>query len=118
MARKIPSFPNPHDANNPYRDAYAWLAGLSLTLSTKQGQITFNVHPNESAWQDKPVDRIEIALGQVLGPGAGWEPPATFPTFDEFMARPAFAAACATILADLYAAAVATHPLLAGSVEV
>jgi hypothetical protein len=118
MAIQIPSFPNPNDKANPLVNAYGWLAGLSLDLFTGQGQVVFNVNPNPSAWQSKPVDQLGIALGQVLGPGGEGEPAVTFPTLEQFMARPGFAQAYATIGKEIYDAAVALHPLLAGAVEV
>jgi hypothetical protein len=111
MARQIPSFPDPRDPAHPLIDAYAWLAGLGLDLSTGQGQFVLNFHPNEAAWQSPPVAQIGIALGQVLGPGV------TSPTLAELMADPEFAAAFATIGAKLYAVA-DLHPALAGATEV
>jgi hypothetical protein len=118
MALQIPSFPNPHDPANPLIDAYAWLASLNLDLATGQGQVVFDIHPNAAAWQSPPVAQIGIALGQVLGPGPEGGPAATFPTLAEFMARLGFSQAYTTIGAELYAAAVERHPLLAGATEV
>jgi hypothetical protein len=117
MALILPSYPNPHDPDNPLVNAYAWLAELRLDLFTGQGQIVFNIHPNAAAWQSKPVDQLGIALGQVLGPGPEGGPAATFPTLAELMADPEFAAAYATIGAKLYAIA-DLHPALAGATEV
>jgi hypothetical protein len=118
MALIIPSYPNPHDPDNPLVNAYAWLAELRLDLFTGQGQIVFNIHPHEAAWQSKPVDQLGIALGQVLGPGPEGGPAATFPTLAEFMTRLGFGQAYTTIGAELYAEARAKHPLLAGATEV
>jgi hypothetical protein len=117
MALILPSYPNPHDPDNPLVNAYAWLAELRLDLFTGQGQIVFNIHPNAAAWQSKPVDQLGIALGQVLGPGPEGGPAATFPTLAEFMARLGFGQAYATIGAELYAEA-DLHPALAGATEV
>jgi hypothetical protein len=118
MALLIPSFPNPHDKANPLVDVYGWISSLNLDLFSSQGQVVFNINPRESAWQDRPIDQLGIALGQVLGPGPEGGPPATFPTLAEFMADPEFAQAYTTMGAKLYAAALATHPAFAGSVEV
>jgi hypothetical protein len=112
MALQIPSWPNPHDKANPLVDVYGWFSGLNLDLFSSQGQVVLNVNPNAAAWQDKPIDQLGIALGQVLGPDA------TFKTLAEFMADAEFAAAFATIGAKLYAEAVAKHPMLAGAIEV
>jgi hypothetical protein len=118
MALRIPSFPDPRDPDNPLIDAYAYLAEVRLDLASGQGQVVFNVHPHEAAWQSSPVAQIGIALGQVLGPGPEGGPAATFPTLAEFLARVGFGQAYATIGADLYAAALATHPAFAGATEV
>jgi hypothetical protein len=117
MARQIPSFPDPRDPATPLTDAYAWISGLSLDLSSGQGQFVLNFHPREAAWQSPPVAQIGIALGQVLGPGPEGGPPVTSATLAELMADPEFAAAFATIGAKLYAIA-DLHPALAGAVEV
>lgn len=118
MALIIPSYPNPHDPANPLVDAYAWMASLILDLASGQGQIVLNIHPSEATWQSPPVAQLGIALGQVLGPGPEGEPAVAFPSLDELMADAEFAAAYATIGARLYAAAVATHPALAGATQV
>jgi hypothetical protein len=118
MALKIPSWLNPHDKANPLVDVYGWISGLNLDLFSSQGQVVFNINPNAAAWQDRPIDQLGIALGQVLGPGPEGGPPATFKTLSEFMADAEFAAAFATMGAKLYAEAVAKHPLLAGATEV
>jgi hypothetical protein len=117
MARQIPSFPNPHDKANPLVDVYGWISGLNLDLFSGQGQFVLNINPNAAAWQDKPIDQLGIALGQVLGPGPEGGPAETSPTLADLMADPEFAAAYATIGAKLYAIA-DLHPALAGSVEV
>jgi hypothetical protein len=118
MALQIPSFPNPHDPAAPLVNAYAWISSQGLDLFSGQGQFVLNINPNEAAWQSSPVAQIGIALGQVLGPGPEGGPPATFKTLAEFMADPEFAQAFTTMGAKLYAEALATHPLLAGAVEV
>jgi hypothetical protein len=118
MAFVVPSFPDPHDPETPLANAYVWRSKVTLDVATGQGEMVMNVHPREATWQSSPVDKIVIRLGEVLAPGDGWSPPVSFPTIDEFMADPEFAAAYATIGAKLDAAAVARHPLLAGAVPV
>jgi hypothetical protein len=118
MALQIPSFPNPHDKANPLVDVYAWISGFNLDVFGDKGYVVFNVNPNEVAWQDRPIDQIKIEFGQVLAPGPPFSPPVAYPTKDEFLADPEYAAAYAVIAAKHEAAAVATHPLLAGAVEV
>jgi hypothetical protein len=119
MALLIPTYPNDYDAAHPLADAYAWIAGLALDLSINAGRVTLNVHPNASAWQDRPAAQLGVALGQVLVPGnPAADPPVAevrFPRLDELMQDADFSAAYQTIGAKLYAALVATHPLLAGA---
>jgi hypothetical protein len=116
MALQVPSFPNPHDKANPLVNVYAWIAEFHLDIFGDKGHVVFNVNPNEAAWQDRPTDQIRIDLGQVLAPGPPFSPPVAYPTKDEFMADPEYAAAYAVIGAKHYAAAAERHPLLAGAV--
>lgn len=121
MALQIPSFPNPFDNDNPLENAYAWLAGIGLDIRANQGLATFNVHPTESAWESAPVAQVQIALGETLvfaDPTA--DPPVEvikFPTLDELMADPEFAAAYNLIGSKLYAHAI-HHKRFQGSTVV
>jgi hypothetical protein len=132
MALTIPSYPIRFDPANPISNAYAWLAGVYLDLSSNSGRVVLNVHPNAASWQSPPVDQVAVALGQVFGgPGAtsGPDPglPAVrFPTLGELMADPgpvgdtgiSFAQAYAVIGLKLYAELAARVPALAGAREV
>lgn len=106
MAIEIPTFPNPFDANNPLTNLYAWMSFIAFDVSSSSGRLVLNIHPNEAAWSNLPLEQIDIALGQLLQPGdPDAEPPVApihFPTIAELMAIPEFAEAYLTIGAILY----------------
>lgn len=106
MALNIPQIADPRDPANPLRDAYGWLASLTLDMVAGSGRIAIRVHPNEAAWQADPVGSLSLALGQR---GA--------PTLADLMADADFAAAFNTLGSKLYGLAVAHVPELAGATQ-
>ena len=108
MALSIKNYPDPRDPANPLPTGYAWLSFLALDLRAGSGRLAFDVHPSESAWQGQPVGQVAISLGQGVGASH-------FPSLDELMGDPEFAAAYQVIGSKLYGAALSTLPAFEGA---
>jgi hypothetical protein len=106
MALIVPSYPNPCDPNIPITNAYAWGSAAYFDLARGAGSLTLNINPNAEAWQGRPLDQIAVYFGDDL---KGPEP---MLSLAELMADPDFAAAFTMVVAKLYEAIKAAHPLL------
>ena len=109
-ALRLPSFPNPHDRNNPVANAYAYIGALTISFRDNTSTTVLHVHPNAAAWQDAPLGYIPIQGGEALAGDTH------FPSLNEFMADPEFAQAFGVIAAKMYAQA-KNHPQCAGATD-
>jgi hypothetical protein len=114
MSLIIPNYPDDQDSAAPIPQAVAWIGSLVLAFgAATQGQVKIRVNRSAAAAQagDSPAGEIAVGLGQPI-PGGG-----TFPTFEQFMAEPAFATAFGTIRQAIYQALLANHPAFADATD-
>lgn len=107
MALQIPSYPSPFGPD--LADAYAWFESLVINFRSNSEAYTLAVHPDTaSAYAGRPP----IVTRQYVGGRNG------FPTLAAMLASdPLLAQAFAYYRQQLYAAAVAADPTLAGATD-
>lgn len=112
MSLQVPDYPSPYAAA-ALPAAYAYISTFSVNIDTGQGGfgvVVYTDRPSYAAGRT-PVDRIAIAMGDLVAPGVRTR------TLAELMSDPTFAAAWNTVASSLLADA-QLHPKLAGATTV